>query len=254
MIALIDGDIVAFRCATSMPEDGTEGLLRYRIDEMMDTILTEVNADAFKVFLTGTLNFRYKIYPEYKAHRPKEKPKWVLEAKEYLTQVFNAETAEGQEADDLLGINQTKDSIICSIDKDLLQVPGKHYNFVRKEFYRITEYESHYNFYKQCLTGDRTDNIKGIDGIGDKKAQKILQGLETELEMFNAVREAYSFDNEFLINARGLWIRRKPNEDWKDRFEWLVKQNEDFISESEGTEITTDSQGQLTEDVPRTNE
>jgi 5'-3' exonuclease len=76
----------------------------------------------------------------------------------------------------------------------------------------------------QCLTGDRSDNIKGIDGIGPKKAEKILDGCITEQELFNAVREAYSNDEEFIMNGRVLWIRRQENEDWKDRFNALVQE------------------------------
>ena len=30
-------------------------------------------------------------------------------------------------------------------------------------------------FYKQVLMGDRVDNIPGLKGVGDKKADKILQ-------------------------------------------------------------------------------
>jgi 5'-3' exonuclease len=76
----------------------------------------------------------------------------------------------------------------------------------------------------QCLTGDRSDNIKGIEKIGPKKAEKILEGLVTEQDLFNAVRETYGNDEEFIMNGRVLWIRRKDNEDWKDRFNALVQE------------------------------
>ena len=80
------------------------------------------------------------------------------------------------------------------------------------------------HFYTQCLTGDRSDNIKGIEKIGPKKAEKILKGCVTEEELFKAVRKAYDNDAEFLMNARVLWIRRKENEDWEDRFYELVQE------------------------------
>ena len=107
--------------------------------------------------------------------------------------------------------------------RSLLMVPGNHYNFVKDEFYYITEEQGLRNFYMQCLIGDRADNIKGIPGIGPKKAEKILEGCKTEQEMFNAVREAYGNDEEFLMNGRVLWIRQIEDEDWKDIFDELVQ-------------------------------
>ena len=76
----------------------------------------------------------------------------------------------------------------------------------------------------QCLTGDRADNIKGIEGIGPKKAERILAECYTEQQYFNAVRDAYSNDEEFLMNGRVLWIRRKPNEDWRVIFNAHVQE------------------------------
>jgi hypothetical protein len=78
------------------------------------------------------------------------------------------------EADDLLGINQTKDTIICTIDKDLRQVPGQHYNFVKDEIFTVNLQEGLLWFYTQMLTGDASDNISGIRGIGLKKAHTHL--------------------------------------------------------------------------------
>lgn len=223
MKALIDADIVAYRVACTLEEDDAEDFVYARAEDLVDQILVNTEATEYRLFLTGKDNFRYTIYPEYKAHRPKEKPFWLEKCREYLKATFNAEVIDGQEADDALGINQTNDTIICSIDKDLLMIPGQHYNFVKDEFITVTEESGMKHFYMQCLTGDRSDNIKGIEKIGPKKAEKILAGCVTELELFNAVREAYSNDDEFLMNGRVLWIRRKENEDWKDRFNALVQ-------------------------------
>lgn len=224
MKALIDADIVAYRVACTLQEDDAEDFVYARTEDLVDQILVNTEATEYRLFLTGKNNFRYSIYPEYKAHRPTEKPFWLEKCREYLIATFNAEVIHGQEADDALGINQTEDTIICSIDKDLLMIPGQHYNFVKDEFITVTPESGIRHFYMQCLTGDRSDNIKGIEKIGPKKAEKILAGCVTEQEMFNAVRDAYSNDEEFLMNGRVLWIRRKENEDWKDRFNELVQE------------------------------
>jgi len=223
MKALIDADIVAYRVACTLEDDDAEDFVYARAEDLIDQILVNTEATEYRLFLTGKNNFRYTIYPEYKAHRPKEKPFWLEKCRQYLIATFNAEVIDGQEADDALGIAQTEDTIICSIDKDLLMIPGRHYNFVKDEFQEVTNDSGMLHFYMQCLTGDRSDNIKGIEKIGPKKAEKILAGCVTEQEMFNAVREAYSNDEEFLMNGRVLWIRRKENEDWKDKFNELVQ-------------------------------
>lgn len=242
MEALIDGDIVAYRCAAACEYENVE-LVYYRITEMMDGILNATEATSYRVFLTGKDNFRKTIYPEYKAHRSKlPKPVWLEDAREFIESEYNAVVCNGEEADDQLGINQTEDTIICSIDKDLLQVPGKHFNFVKNEFTVVNDFFGLKHFYKQCLMGDRSDNVKGIYGIGDKKADKILLYCTNEQELFDAVREAYSNDEEFLMNARVLWIRRISNEDYKTHFERLI--NENKFSESKGQETPADPEGQ----------
>ena len=224
MKALIDADIVAYRVACTLEDDDAEDFVYARAEDLVDQILVNTEATEYRLFLTGKNNFRYSIYPEYKAHRPTEKPFWLEKCRQYLIATFNAEVIDGQEADDALGIAQTEDTIICSIDKDLLMIPGRHYNFVKDEFQEVTNDSGMRHFYMQCLTGDRSDNIKGIEKIGPKKAEKILAGCVTEQELFNAVRDAYSNDEEFLMNGRVLWIRRKENEDWKDRFNELVQE------------------------------
>ena len=218
MKALIDADIVAYRVACTLQDDDAQDFAYARTEDLVDQILVNTEATEYNLYLTGKDNFRYTIYPEYKAHRPKEKPVWLEAIRQYLIATFNAEVIDGMEADDALGLNQTEDSVICSIDKDLLMIPGKHYNFVKDEFYDVTEFEGLKHFYKQCLMGDRSDNIKGIEKIGTKKADKLLAECETEKHLFDAVRNAYGNDEEFKMNAQVLWIRQKGKENWLDAY------------------------------------
>ena len=91
MIALIDGDIVAYRVACTLQEDDHEDFAYARTEDLVDDIIVKSEADSFKIFLTGKDNFRYTIYPEYKAHRPKEKPFWLEAIRQYLIATFNAD-------------------------------------------------------------------------------------------------------------------------------------------------------------------
>jgi 5'-3' exonuclease len=116
---------------------------------------------------------------------------------------------DGIEADDMLAIRATElgdDSVMVTLDKDLDQVVGWHYNFVKKNKYFITKDEGLLNFYKQFLVGDRTDNIIGVKGIGDKKAHKLLEG-QSEPEMWKTVVEHLG-EERAIENGHLLYMLR----------------------------------------------
>jgi 5'-3' exonuclease len=92
-------------------------------------------------------------------------------------------------------------TVICSIDKDLHQIPGLHYNFVKKEWSQIEPWDGLKWFYQQLLIGDSTDGIKGCSGIGPVNSWSILgpigcgdgptNGGEGERKLFEATFKAY---------------------------------------------------------------
>ena len=204
MRTLIDADIVGYRIGFTT-QDVDEGIAVWRCKELLTSILLETNADEYQLWLSDTTenNFRTRIYPEYKANRTQPKPKHLDMLKMYMVTDWEARIAHEMEADDALGIEQKKESldgtwfeghhntIIASIDKDLLQVPGLHYNFVKKEFNEITPIEGIRNFYTQVLSGDAADNVKGCPKIGAVKSLQALLGKGTEQQMFDRVREIY---------------------------------------------------------------
>ena len=227
--ALIDGDIVAYRTAASCEKQGvlveTQEVALLRADELMHRILQETDSDTYKTFLTGGDNYRYKYNPEYKANRKDvPRPAHLQAVREYLCTEWGASVEDGQEADDAMGIYQTanKDTIICSIDKDLLMIPGEHYDFVksiRRDVYNIPAIR---HFYCQLIMGDRTDNVFGFDGSArqkvPKKLEHVMEQLENfddELDMFGFVRDLYNNDDTLLMNGICLWIRRQEGEIWQ---------------------------------------
>ncbi len=215
---LIDSDLVAFRCAASVGEDAKEIAL-LRVDRLMQELLHSTQADSYLAFLTGSGNFRKKINLEYKANRKdKEPPAFLQDCREFLVTEWNAQVSDRCEADDMLGIYQSDDTMIASLDKDLRMIPGMHYNWVKGE----TDYVDHLaglrHFYKQMLIGDRSDNIFGVDKIGPVKAGKIIDNLEDEIDMIEAVFNLYNEDaKRFVMNAQCLWIMRKEGETWVNR-------------------------------------
>lgn len=210
-IALIDADLVAYRCAATCDtdEDGALDIAILRCDKLMQDIIDATESTQYKAFLTGKNNFRKRINPEYKANRKDTiPPRYLQQCREFLITEWNAEVSEGCEADDLLGINQTENSILCSLDKDLDMIPGLHYNWYRGDIYEISEIEAIRHFYRQLLIGDRSDNIFGVDGIGKVKAAKLIDSLETEEEMYEKVYQLYNDSTRLCKNMQCLWIWR----------------------------------------------
>jgi 5'-3' exonuclease len=232
-VALIDGDIVAFRCAATCNNEAFK-IAVYRMEDMLDGIFRAIVAKEYKMYLTGKGSYRKELDPLYKANRKDMVPPIHLSAcRDYLASKWNASVTDMIEADDALGIEQclylnSKDvsTVICSIDKDLLQIPGKHYNFLHEKKSKVTELEGLQHFYKQLLIGDTSDNIKGIKGIGKVGAGKIVDPLEDEDEMYKTIREIYNDDERLHRNCDLLWIQRNENEKWSDRYETSVGKSE----------------------------
>jgi len=210
---LIDGDLVGFRCAASAENDG-EGIAIARLTESMQRIFEELGSTDAVVFLTGPGNFRKEVCPDYKANRTKPAPVHLAACREFLIENFGAIVCEGHEADDALGYSQGEDTVIVSYDKDLQQIAGQHYNFVKGELTTVTEQAGLRHFYEQMLVGDKGDNIIGVAGIGKVKAPRILEGCETEEEMFDTVRELYADDARFFRNGQLLWIWKTKGGIW----------------------------------------
>ena len=231
MIALIDADIIAYRCAASA-ENEPLYIAQERADALIERIMFETGAGSSKLFLTGSGNFRHDINPEYKANRKdKPKPRWLQELREHLVMGWAATISEGNEADDELGIAQcttTGGTVICSIDKDLLMIPGNHYNFVKNEHKTVSSLEGQKMFYYQLIMGDTSDNIFGFDGKARSKVPKFLEpridyllSLDNQYDMFEYTLNLYggSVDEPLLevyeINAHCLYIWQKQNDKWQ---------------------------------------
>lgn len=254
MIALVDGDLVAYRCAASCQKQGVVvedlGIAQARANNLLTNIQDAVAQEDVQIFLSGQDNFRKTLNPQYKANRKDmERPVYLEPLREWLVVEWGAQVTEGIEADDALGIHQTKynaagvGSIICSLDKDLLQVPGEHYSWeifgtsaTGNQWNRpaarrtVSPMEGLFNFYWQIVMGDASDNVPGYDGKMRQKVPKFLeqhyenmQVLETEQELFDYVKELYQLPlHDLLLNGTCLWIQREEGEDWRQKGKQLL--------------------------------
>jgi len=211
----------------------------------MGTILSSTRVGDYTCYVAGDGNFRYDINPEYKAGRP-PKPFYYNLVKEYLIDHEQAEVVDGMEVDDKVSIEQwqalseqiTRDrcsTMIVSVDKDLDMVPGYHFNWVKQEKYFITEEEGDVNFYTQLLTGDRTDNIHGLVGVGPAGAKKILAGANNSKERYDRCVEAYQ-DHErddLEMVARQIWMSKQEPNDWEPPSTESTEQREDETNDQD---------------------
>lgn len=227
-IPLVDGDVIAYRSACTVPVEEPKEYALHNAKLQMEKFVDLFDRGLeMRVFLTGEGNYRDKVatIQPYKGNRKDAvKPPYLADVREYLAYAWRAELVNGREADDALGCTQyaakDKSTCIVTVDKDLDGIPGWHYNPVKDTHYYVTLEEANIFFYTQLLTGDRVDNIRGCDGIGIKKAQKLLANLTTELQLYNACRAAYTgkygMDGDRFLeeNAKLLWIQRKEGESW----------------------------------------
>lgn len=217
-IAVIDGDLVAFRCAASCEEEDEDFIVKARCDSFIDEIITATGATSYEVWLSGSNNFRKEVYPEYKANRVDSyRPKWEKVAKDFLREQHNARTIDGAEADDALGyrtVELGEDAVCVTNDKDNKQTPGLHYDPAKKVLFRATEEDGFRFFCYQLLVGDPVDNLKGVVGIGPKKAEKILQDHDPE-EWLTIIEDMYPCSEAFEQAAKCTWIWRKEGDIWQ---------------------------------------
>jgi hypothetical protein len=193
------------------------------MDTLMESIFKaeDLEFTDFQLYLSGSGNFR-KLMPTdpvYKGNRdPAHRPTYEENLRQYLIQKYGAVLVDGMEADDAVGIAQCETepetTVLVSIDKDLDQIPGWHYNYQKKKKYFVTEEEGTRFFWKQMLTGDTSDNIRGIYGIGPVKADKMLGDSADDYEtiVWDAYINEFGGDAErmFRQNQELLWILRAP--------------------------------------------
>ena len=205
------------------------------IDICIRFIMDKTGADNKLLFLSPSETFRHKLAVTlpYKGGRP-HPPFYRDKCVEYLTKRYNAVTGNQIEADDLLGMNQTGDSVICSIDKDLHMIPGHHYNFVKDEWAEIDLREADDWFFIQLMMGDKTDNIQGLSGTREKRglglvgARDVLEGFQGNdeglvEEITELYKDKYGQDRGKTVmieHAQLVYILRKGDtpghEQWRD--------------------------------------
>lgn len=179
----------------------------YHFINTLRKFLEEHNHDKVIVFWDAESNssVRKSIYPSYKANRrnimnDEEYFSYLqqkVRVKQYLEEIFvrQAEVINN-EADDLISyyckVAYDEEIIIFSADKDLTQLISKKvtiYSPVQKNYFRFNDKIKigpieipHQNVLVcKVLIGDKSDNIDGIKGLGEKTLVKLFPDLQDKL-------------------------------------------------------------------------
>jgi DNA polymerase-1 len=202
-LVLIDGHAIIHRAFHAVPEDlatskGEVVNATFGFTSILIKALTEIKPDYIAVaFDRPAPTFRHQEFVEYKAHRPTlpdiMRPQFGRIRE--IVEAFNIPIYEkdGFEADDVLGtlaVQATQmgvDTIIFTGDMDTLQLVNEHVHALvaKRGISEATEYDEAavINRYDlppsklpdfKGLVGDKSDNIPGVPGIGEKTASKLL--------------------------------------------------------------------------------
>jgi len=208
MRALIDADSIIYTVAFV---NKSPSLCKKAYEDKIKEIMDNTEATSGLVFLKGPDNFRYLVDPDYKGHRKDGLEDDVKERIKMLYEYANdsAILSDNGEADDYVHIAAYEsrtlgdDYVVCCIDKDLQQIAGLNYNYRTGAFKLITDEDAYRFTMKQFLTGDATDNIRGIHKLGPKTADKLLDPVSIE-QLWDTVVK--------------IWSEKHPRDEWKEPF------------------------------------
>jgi hypothetical protein len=199
------------------------------IGSVVDAVVAKFGVDQprVSVMLSGPDNFREKLATirPYKGNRdPDAKPYHYQAIRDYLSQRWGATVVHGREADDECSILAWQDRkakrsyVVVSLDKDLDQIPGWHADVRNRTFYKVSPDDADMYFWQQVLSGDPTDNIQGVPGIGPKKARNIIEAQHdsgySDDQRWREIVKYFGDEAAALETARLVYLQREPNELW----------------------------------------
>jgi len=261
---IIDGSFLfirAFAIATNMKNGN--GDFKNIISLFFRTLFNEIdrsNANNILIIFDGkdTTKNRREIFKDYKMNRgggitsKKSFRESIKKLIEIMQQELPIKTyiANGFESDDVISYlatvalpkynNKSVRNIILSADKDFQQLLSDNviiYNPIKKDYVTkenfITEHEvlpSNYIFEK-IITGDKSDNVDGLKGIGKGMVKKHLSS------QLNMINEDYSNDfDKFLLDINDKVVNKRlkklitENENKLERNFKLMSLSKDIVS------------------------
>ncbi|MGB9593619.1 MAG: DNA polymerase I, partial [Anaerolineae bacterium] len=225
-LVLLDGHALAYRAYFALPptlstRDGELTSGTFGFASMLLKVLQELKPDYIAVTFDVGRTFRHDLSPDYKATRAKMPDELSVQMDRIreLVSAFNIPVfeLEGYEADDILGTlsrqaaEQGIETIIVTGDTDAFQLIDEHTKvytsgrqFSDTKLYDEAAIVERYGLTPsqlvdfKSLTGDKSDNIPGVSGIGEKTAAQLLQKYGTLEGIYEHLDE---IDNKRVRNA-----------------------------------------------------
>jgi DNA polymerase-1 len=212
-IFLVDGNSFLYRAYYATPYLATSRGLptnaTYAMTNMILKLLKENKPDSLLVVFDSKVpSFRHEISKEYKAQR-KPMPDNLSVQVPYVKSVIGALgipilEIEGYEADDIIGTivekikSEDVEIFIVTGDKDLMQFISENvyvYDTMKNVVYGEKEVEEKFGVSPSlicdflALSGDTSDNIPGIPGIGEKTARMLIREFGSLEEIYERIEE-----------------------------------------------------------------
>lgn len=177
----------------------------------------------------GSSSYRKTIYPDYKANRTeKQALQTEVEREEFLAffeefnrsidaigEIYPVLRFDKVEADDIAAyvvakLPSTATVWLISSDKDwdlLVNDRVSRFSYVTRKETTIDNWTDHYDCTPEqyisikCLTGDSGDNIKGVEGIGPKRASDLIKQYGTIFDIIAELPIASKYKYITALNA-----------------------------------------------------
>lgn len=138
-------------------EDKTKEQIEESVNSLMHHILSSGRFTHYIGFIKGrnTITERLTYNSQYKANRNTEQPKFWEFTAAYMIEQWKIIQVNHMEVDDAVNITRLslKDSIIVAMDKDLLGLSGKHYDWKKNEWIEISDSEADKKFWSSMIVG-----------------------------------------------------------------------------------------------------
>jgi 5'-3' exonuclease len=200
-LLIVDGLNVAFRWKH-------QGKLKYKTEYVrtVESLAKSYNCGEIVILGDGGSHKRKELYPLYKANRKEryadQTPEEAAEFEQFMAEFANTLKMleksghltlryHGVEADDIAALICSKrehlglENIwLISSDKDwdlLIDENISRFSTVTRKETTLENWDEHYDFDPEyfltfkCLTGDKGDNVPGVNGIGPKRATGLIQ-------------------------------------------------------------------------------
>lgn len=247
-ILVIDGDAIPYMIGWFQKEHADIDRTNEAVDNFMNDFLVITGASKFIGILASENSgkcFRYDVYKykPYKGNRSGEKDAWIKFWEPHIRRRLIERwgfvcSPAWLETDDVVAyLSAVTKGIICSPDKDLKQMPGAFYNYKElgtekhKGVEIVSAKEALRNFYFQLLVGDTTDNINGVTGMGEVKANKLLNETSemlwgTEVKLAYQKQYGPHYGTLIFLETRFVIQMMTPTHDLWDTYSFVV---EDYI-------------------------